>query len=378
MTQLRRQPDPSAEQPSTKRGRARWTSLCRVMANDLSGMPRNYQRKMETKYTLENLEKAIENVRNNVLTLGKAASAYSVPKSTLHDHLKKEVIQQPKCGKKAIFSEQQEKQLEKHIIKCSKVFCRRITQYDVVELFTKAYNRISNIEKAASGFQAAVILPLNPNKFDDQLVDVTSSPQLPSSNRNSQIEVTQEAQITSPSNFPRLETSSATLDNSIPLREVATVPNLPQPQTKQKEKEQKKQVKEQNPEQTESKTETKNKNKKGIKNLTKIAGCNEAVKKVPRKKKKVPEESGKENEYYCLICGEKYEDPPTEDWIKCYKCSSWAHEKCIQVVKVHQGVTSVIFVNNNPHPQLPHTPSAITPHALGNPGHQGVFVLVKS
>ncbi|KAF2891815.1 hypothetical protein ILUMI_14358 [Ignelater luminosus] len=152
---------------------------------------------------------------------------------------------------------------------------------------------------------------------------MTSSPQLPSSNRNSQIEVAPEAQITSPSNLPRLETSSATLDNSIPLREVAIVPNLPQPQTKRsnrnkhsifitsspmknilEEKEQKKQVKEQN--------------------LKKL----KALKEVPRKKKKVPEESEKENEYYCLICGEKYEDPPTEDLIKCYKCSSWAHEKC--------------------------------------------------
>ncbi|KAF2899785.1 hypothetical protein ILUMI_06406 [Ignelater luminosus] len=212
---------------------------------------------------------------------------------------------------------------ERDLYMASNVY-RRITQYDVLELFTKAYNRISNIEKAANGFQAAGILPLNPNQFDDQFLDVISSPQLPSSNRNSQIEVTPEAQIPSPSNLLRLETSSATLDNSIPLREVATVPNLPQPQTKRKEKEQKKQVKEQNLE----KTESKNKNKKGTKNLKKIAGCNEALKEVPRKKKKVPEESGKENEYYCLICGDKYEDPPTEDWIKCYKCSSWADEKC--------------------------------------------------
>ncbi|KAF2891096.1 hypothetical protein ILUMI_15077 [Ignelater luminosus] len=187
--------------------------------------------KLPKKDTLENLEKATESVRNNVLTLGKAASAYSVPKSTLHDHLKKEVIQQPKCGRKTIFSEQQKRNWN-----------------------NISSNAVNNIEKAASGFQAAGILPLNPNKFDDQLLDVTSSPQLPSSNRNSQIEVTAEAQITSPSNLPRLETSTkhSIIITSSPMKNIL------------EETEQKKQVKEQNLEKTESKTETKNKNKKEL------------------------------------------------------------------------------------------------------------------
>ncbi|XP_065684254.1 uncharacterized protein LOC136096658 [Hydra vulgaris] len=44
---------------------------------------------------------------------------------------------------------------------------RRITQYVVVELFTKAFNRLSNIEKVANGFRAAGIYPLNPTKFND-------------------------------------------------------------------------------------------------------------------------------------------------------------------------------------------------------------------
>lgn len=44
---------------------------------------------------------------------------------------------------------------------------RRITQYEVVELFTKAFNRIRNIEKAANCFRAAGIWPLDTTKFDD-------------------------------------------------------------------------------------------------------------------------------------------------------------------------------------------------------------------
>ncbi|KAF2887822.1 hypothetical protein ILUMI_18352 [Ignelater luminosus] len=179
---------------------------------------------------------------------------------------------------------------------------RRITQYGVVEHFTKAYNRISNIEKATNGFQAAGILPLNPNKFDDQLLDVTSSPQLQSSNRNSQIERLRQLHWIIKYHLEKLlqyltyhRKNHSSIITSSPMKNIL------------EEKEEKKQVKEQNLE----KTETKNKNKKGT-----------------TQEKEVPEESEKENEYYRLICGETYADPLTEDWIKCYKCSSWTHEKC--------------------------------------------------
>ena len=43
---------------------------------------------------------------------------------------------------------------------------RRITQYKFVELFTKAFNRLSNIGKAANGFQKAGIYPIT-KKFND-------------------------------------------------------------------------------------------------------------------------------------------------------------------------------------------------------------------
>lgn len=44
---------------------------------------------------------------------------------------------------------------------------RRITQYEVVELFTKAFNRVSNIEKAQNGFKAAGIYPFDSYKFEE-------------------------------------------------------------------------------------------------------------------------------------------------------------------------------------------------------------------
>ncbi|KAF9409832.1 hypothetical protein HW555_010910 [Spodoptera exigua] len=62
-------------------------------------------RKTETKYKLEDLEKAVHDVRNKILSLGKASIIYSVPKSTIHGYLKKEIINEPKTGRKAIFTD---------------------------------------------------------------------------------------------------------------------------------------------------------------------------------------------------------------------------------------------------------------------------------
>lgn len=601
-------------------------------------MPRIYQRKTETKYKLEDLERAIQAVRSNTLTLGKAATTYSVPKSTIHDYLKKDVIKTPKSGRKTIFTEQQEKELEEHILICSKLFygltiemvrklafkfaevnslkhnfdktsqtagkdwfysfkkrhpnislrrpestsinritafnetevkfffnnfealqkkyqfdanriynvdetgisnvqrnskilapkgqkqvgmatsgergttttvvcafsasgkyvppffifkrkrmnaqllrgantdmiaavsdsgwinenlfvewlhhfisyakpnveepillvldnheshislscyllCRqngivllslpphtshrmqpldltyfgplktaynkecdlymasnvgrRITQYEVVELFTKAFNRISNIEKAANGFRAAGIWPLDTTKFDEHFLEASlpHTQITPPTNvrrpeplhilqkSNIQREVTPEAQTASVSNVqeaanPEAQVTPtskvqravtpevqivkpvAQLDKSIPLHEIVNVPQLSQPKRKQtsrkrhstiitgtpmkdalKEKEEKRKKKEQT-KKDETTILSKNKNKKGMKNLKSFENDMHKEKKVKKS------DSKDDEEYYCLICNEKYVEPITEDWILCYKCKLWAHEKC--------------------------------------------------
>ena len=33
-------------------------------------------------------------------------------------------------------------------------------------------------------------------------------------------------------------------------------------------------------------------------------------------------------DYFCLVCNDKFEDPPAEDWIECSGCKLWAHEAC--------------------------------------------------
>lgn len=164
---------------------------------------------------------------------------------------------------------------------------RRITQYEVVELFTKAFNRINNIEKAANGFRAAGIFPLDPTKFDDFFT--TSTAQFETSLDNIQTE----------------DQPQDSLNRSVPLSDVVALPNLPQNTTKQtarkkhsiiitsipmKEVLEKKQQNKNKKEQTEitknEKTETKT--KKGVRNLKNFQEDNQTKKidEVPSKKKK--------------------------------------------------------------------------------------------
>lgn len=37
--------------------------------------------------------------------------------------------------------------------------------------------------------------------------------------------------------------------------------------------------------------------------------------------------------YECPACQELYEDPPTEDWIRCDSCLEWWHEDCAYLLK---------------------------------------------
>ena len=56
----------------------------------------------------------------------------------------------------------------------------KITNYEIAELFNKAYGRVAAIEKAIKGFSSAGIYPLNPAIFNDdfgndQTIDNTAN-----------------------------------------------------------------------------------------------------------------------------------------------------------------------------------------------------------
>ena len=48
-------------------------------------------------------------------------------------------------------------------------------------------------------------------------------------------------------------------------------------------------------------------------------------------------ENSEHSEWFCIICGEKYADPPCEDWIQCIECLEWCHEKCSDVQSTSRG-----------------------------------------
>ncbi|CAG9565134.1 unnamed protein product [Danaus chrysippus] len=78
-------------------------------------MPRNYKRKTETKYSLEDLKRAIVDVQTKKLSIGRAANNYSIPKTTIYDYLKKAPIKLPRTGRRPLFTDQQEKELVDYI-----------------------------------------------------------------------------------------------------------------------------------------------------------------------------------------------------------------------------------------------------------------------
>ncbi|KAF2896198.1 hypothetical protein ILUMI_09977 [Ignelater luminosus] len=86
-------------------------------------MPRHYERKTTPRYEIEDLHRAIQDVRCKQLTLGKAAIKYSVPKTTLFKQVNQEVFKEPKKGRHSVFNKDQEDQLERSILDCCESFC---------------------------------------------------------------------------------------------------------------------------------------------------------------------------------------------------------------------------------------------------------------
>lgn len=260
----------------------------------------------------------------------------------------------------------------------------KISTFDVVGLYTKAFNRTTNIEKAVNGFKAAGIFPLDKEKFkatfesfgdtieqisttllstnDTQAQNQTSDLQPPatpsvSSTNNINKSVDENAQnIDLPSPIPKVSISSSNEPIAlvpVPLSHIVNVPTFQSPRksnkrtmkkkhsiiltsTPEKHKFEKKE--QQRLDKQKKKTATKlvkiekNRKKSEIKKIAKTyLETRKNIHTKSRKGVKNLENFGvdsEEGEYFCIFCNEKYASPPTEDWILCIKCLKWAHENC--------------------------------------------------
>ncbi|XP_008480367.1 jerky protein homolog-like, partial [Diaphorina citri] len=87
-------------------------------------MPRNYIKKKVSTYGQVDVENAVEQVLAGAMTIGKAAIAFAIPKSTLADHVKlgRENRTMAKNGRPPVFTTEQENELESYILTASKSF----------------------------------------------------------------------------------------------------------------------------------------------------------------------------------------------------------------------------------------------------------------
>lgn len=51
-------------------------------------MPRKYVRKTEQSYTIESLQKAVQEIKDHKITFRQAEKIYSIPRATLFDQVK--------------------------------------------------------------------------------------------------------------------------------------------------------------------------------------------------------------------------------------------------------------------------------------------------
>ncbi|CAH2101982.1 unnamed protein product [Euphydryas editha] len=243
---------------------------------------------------------------------------------------------------------------------------KRISQYEVGELFTKAFNKTANISKAISGFRAAGIYPIDPDRFKDSfecsLYDQTDISQTQTSgiseattaqnlagpvdtaklNQTPPMQISQDTTITSiPENDKDVSVTTVSTPVSstpVPLSKVTNMPVIPHTRTTSTRQNKKHaQILSSSPLKTQLEEKQKRqstRNYKKEKSPTKKTEKKKVPKKVSVKDKEIKilkkVVGGNENneEYFCIICNDKYESPPTEDWIMCSICELWAHEQC--------------------------------------------------
>lgn len=256
---------------------------------------------------------------------------------------------------------------------------RIINQNDIAQLFCSAYMKAATTQNAVNGFKSSGLLPTNRYIFDeadflpatitenpitatesnDQQpgspsqsgvdLDRTPSPSVieqmihtqnmnlpdsPSDNVNAEMPVTPSASDgtmnTTMITDIQIEPSTSGLHHSPMV--IRPLPKVAPNKTSRKRKTQKAEVLTSTPIKDQQREKMAQKSKKEENQIKaakkKLDRDLSKQKKGTSRQKKTKNKENERSNCICIICNEPYEDPPTEDWIRCDDCQLWAHDAC--------------------------------------------------
>lgn len=224
---------------------------------------------------------------------------------------------------------------------------RGITQYQVASLFNTAYKHVATISNAEAGFKATGIYPFADDLFNEtDFAPSSVTDKLPCSHNDeekvtneedSNIDDVKKTNIIRKENWRDEENAASTVAVT-----VAQLNPLPRMIGKKKRKQcLKSEVITSSPykNQLEEKQQIEEQKKRKQAKITQVISSPfepspgpSGIKKKQSKRTQITKNKNKKKgtnkSHVCLICDEKYEEPPTEDWIQCIICESWFHENC--------------------------------------------------
>lgn len=214
----------------------------------------------------------------------------------------------------------------------------RITTYDLAEIFAKAYEKVVTMDKAISGFDAAGIWELKPEKFTDE--DFAPSTQftavIDENNEDEQTQVNIPMQASS-DKLPNKKSSHVTADSLCPL------PSTSGTQSKVRRTKQKSKILTATPNKADlvAAEDKRKKRRAEVDKKKPIKGKKKNLKRVlfessddssndidPSKicDDDEMDDLSDADKDTCLICGDF--SKKNEVWYRCTNCSGWSHALC--------------------------------------------------